>query len=100
MRLSVVRPIETRKFIAVSRQYLKTEVRVLPTLMTRQNAWHRHPSGAACTDGVTTLSKLCHYRGALTFHMLPAQPSYCTPSLLPSQLWNPLEAMHVGHVGC
>lgn len=27
MRLSVVRPIETRKFIAVSRQYLKTEVR-------------------------------------------------------------------------
>ena len=26
MRLSVVRPVETRKFIAVSRQYLKTEV--------------------------------------------------------------------------
>jgi len=42
VHLSVVRPIETRKFIAVSRQYLQTEVR-------RVAAWLR---GAARRRGL------------------------------------------------
>jgi hypothetical protein len=63
MRLSVVRPIETRKFIAVSRQYLHNEEEAIGE--ASPPCLHAHRLASACqylsADLVSTCMHVCSH---------------------------------------